>query len=325
MQTNSLLKSSIAAFGILASSVLLTEAALRIVSQKKQIPIIEGLKYSQMVRKASVDDPFPLHIPHLRTKLMGRDFDTNSLGMRDDEVPVIKTSEERRILVLGSSVALGWGISHEQTFGEHLEAELTERHGGRYRVMNAAVANTTTATQLGILKTVHEKVLPNQVVLLHFLYDARHSEGLRAHPIIQNSYLSIYLYDLLLRAGAAFREPQSLFQHFDYLYSAANSEWKTSLDALKNMVQFCKLKDLPFTVLLYPELHDLNPGGPNAAVFVRIAEEFRARGATVLDRIHLDLSHYIGRERDLWVAHNDPHGNEVVQRTMVKAVLPHIK
>ncbi|MBW2524483.1 MAG: hypothetical protein JRI23_09920 [Deltaproteobacteria bacterium] len=91
----------------------------------------------------------------------GREFDTlvrvNSLGLRDDEASL----EQPRIIVLGDSFAMGWGVEQEQSFPELLEREL-----GR-PVLNAAIASYGTAREIMSLRRLDCSALEVLVIQYH--------------------------------------------------------------------------------------------------------------------------------------------------------------
>jgi hypothetical protein len=67
--------------------------------------------------------------------------DINSHGLRNPETTYEKPADKIRILNLGDSVAMGWGVHEEETYGRQLEVMLNEQvtYGPRYEVINAAV------------------------------------------------------------------------------------------------------------------------------------------------------------------------------------------
>lgn len=62
--------------------------------------------------------------------------DTNSLGLRDAEIPAQKQPGELRILALGDSWTLGVEMRPEQTWVKRLEQRLQEHHDGPVTVIN---------------------------------------------------------------------------------------------------------------------------------------------------------------------------------------------
>jgi hypothetical protein len=83
---------------------------------------LEMWKYARDVKMISPD---PLigheHRPNRRTHLMGVDFATNSRGLRDREFALEHEPGVIRIVMLGDSVTLGWGVPEESTFAKRLE------------------------------------------------------------------------------------------------------------------------------------------------------------------------------------------------------------
>ena len=83
--------------------------------------------------------------PNLRRTLFGQPFTTNRHGLRDREYTVAKPPGVFRIVVLGSSIDMGWGVGTEAIYVNLLEDWLNahaarRRLGRRFEVINFAVA-----------------------------------------------------------------------------------------------------------------------------------------------------------------------------------------
>lgn len=76
------------------------------------------------------------HKPDTSTAFGKFTITTNSLGFRGPEVSRVKPPGTYRIVVLGDSVTLGWGIDDEFTFCRRVERRLNERGGRRFEVLN---------------------------------------------------------------------------------------------------------------------------------------------------------------------------------------------
>ena len=80
--------------------------------------------------------------PNVRDELGGIRYDTNSLGLRDDEVAVPKPANVYRVLMLGDSVVFGFMVERSATMADVLEQRLNAvRFAGdrRCEVINAGV------------------------------------------------------------------------------------------------------------------------------------------------------------------------------------------
>jgi lysophospholipase L1-like esterase len=73
----------------------------------------------------------------------------NSIGLRDDEIPVPKPPGERRILCLGDSFTFALGVRFEDLYVQQLERLLAAEHPGvRFQVINAGTAGYNTRQEL---------------------------------------------------------------------------------------------------------------------------------------------------------------------------------
>jgi hypothetical protein len=93
--------------------------------------------------------------------------DINSHGLRGPETPYEKPSDTIRILNLGDSVAMGWGVREESTYGRQLEALLNEQGAGdqRYEVINAGVPGWNQENALAFLQAEGLKYEPDLILL----------------------------------------------------------------------------------------------------------------------------------------------------------------
>jgi lysophospholipase L1-like esterase len=100
----------------------------------------------------------------------------NALGVRDEESAL----DAPEIVVLGDSVAMGWGVAQEETF-----AAIIARETGR-RVLNAAVSSYGTVREMRLLERVDRRRLAWLIVQYNandtgenrlFLQRGRHEAG----------------------------------------------------------------------------------------------------------------------------------------------------
>ncbi len=97
---------------------------------------------------------------------------TNSLGFRDKEMLSGETADERRILVLGDSFAMGWGVPYQEIFSQKLEVLLKRANNGKgVKVLNTGVPGWGLNQYYILLKELGDRFSANIVVLAYFLDD----------------------------------------------------------------------------------------------------------------------------------------------------------
>jgi lysophospholipase L1-like esterase len=106
------------------------------------------------------------HRARLSTTYQGVAFRTNELGLRDRPLPEAG-ADLVRVLVLGDSVTLGWGVPVEATFAARLEPALEARLGRRVRTINAGVSGYNTEQELAFYRQHARRLAPDLVVLLY--------------------------------------------------------------------------------------------------------------------------------------------------------------
>jgi hypothetical protein len=93
--------------------------------------------------------------------------DINSHGLRGPETTYEKPPATYRILNLGDSVAMGWGVRVEDTYGQQLESRLNEGGSSKlhYEVINAGVPGWNLENALAYLQAEGLKYEPDLLLL----------------------------------------------------------------------------------------------------------------------------------------------------------------
>ena len=90
--------------------------------------------------------------------------DYNSEGLRDRERTVEKPEGVRRVICLGDSTTLGWGIRPQEAYPQVLE-DLLESQGDRVEVLNVALGGWSTRQERIAYERIARKYRPDAVLL----------------------------------------------------------------------------------------------------------------------------------------------------------------
>jgi hypothetical protein len=75
----------------------------------------------------------------------------NSLGFRGGETAIPKPAGRFRLVVIGDSLAMGWGVGDDETFAAVLERRLHQQYPGRdLDVVNISVGGYDTYQEVGL-------------------------------------------------------------------------------------------------------------------------------------------------------------------------------
>jgi lysophospholipase L1-like esterase len=102
--------------------------------------------------------------PHLDTNFFGENIKTNSLGLRNSE---IKSKDKKRMIVLGASPSVGWGVPNNETYSKRIENEFSSK----LEVINSAQIGYSSAQGLKLFKGLVEDLRPDIVSVSYVIND----------------------------------------------------------------------------------------------------------------------------------------------------------
>jgi lysophospholipase L1-like esterase len=134
-------------------------------------------------------DGYPQGLPKIS------EISINSDGFRDREFEVEKSNNTFRIVVLGDSVAFGYGININETFAKILEREINELiTGQKFEVLNLAVPGHNTWQEVEFFKMKGLKYKPDIVIIT---YVGNDFENFTYQKLLENKhYNSTYLREI---------------------------------------------------------------------------------------------------------------------------------
>lgn len=125
----------------LALPLVLAEAVLRILDPAHSAEAIDRERFSAAILERGANGALALR-PDTRATLFGQIAEIGAHGLRNPIIEEPKPAGRFRILVIGDSVAFGWGVAATDSFPRRLEAELRRTPlagiGADVEVINAA-------------------------------------------------------------------------------------------------------------------------------------------------------------------------------------------
>lgn len=324
------------AFGLLllvAVTVIglgLGELAMRVIASQRLIYNIEMVKYATALKMPdTLGQVSHVHRPGASAHLMGVDIALNHLGHRGPDLPATRDPSHKRVFVLGSSVTLGWGVPFDSTFTARTERALnTERPFGaayRFEFANAGIGNYNTAFQSRLFERQYPLVRPDLVVLHYFISDVQPRTMGRNSALLKHSFLAAFLFDrwslLKLRLGGTYRD---LFTFYRELYQPGSQAWLDTQRQIRGMRDVAAWDSVPFLVMVIPDIHDLSPGTPYAALYGEIDSTFRAMGLATINTFPAYQQEFGDDVTRLWIQADDPHPNARGHAVMAKALYAYL-
>jgi lysophospholipase L1-like esterase len=266
----------------------------------------------------------------------------NRFGLRDrDDLTLAKPAGVQRVLCLGDSFTLGWGVRREHNWPVLLEHQL-QRDSRQIQVINGGGTGSAYVDEYELaLRHRHGRFQPDVVVVSLCLNDLLLTNGKLCHyrtealpdselpPSARRWWQGSALLRDLFRAQAAGRaldlDPDRDWTR-ELLELPADHPWYrnksetpaiywgsgTPQRALVGMRDWCQQNGARFAVVIWPLLQGLGRGRfyPFAGIHEQVAIFCREQGMPLLDL--LPVLRHIPQE-ELWVSPDDMHPNEKAQ------------
>lgn len=302
-----------------AVAAALGEGALRLRNRSMTNYSIEMWRYAKELKVQS-DDPALDH-EHRRDAaavLQSVRISTNEWGLRGPAVPASRPGQ-RRILVLGSSITLGWGVNEEDVMTTRL-ADKFRKDGVDALVMNAGVGNYNTQRYVELFFKRLQPLEPTDIVVHYFLRDAETLEPGSSNWLLRNSELAITLWELWHRLADPSGE-RALIDHYKAVYRPGAPGFVTMRVALTKLAAYARTHDIRLYLALVPDVHNLERY-PFAFV-----DETMAKVAADLGYTFVDLLPAFGHlsPQQVWAMPGDPHPNALGHRLMADELYPALR
>ncbi|HEV2445390.1 MAG TPA: SGNH/GDSL hydrolase family protein [Candidatus Sulfopaludibacter sp.] len=192
----------------------------------------------------------------------GVEIATDELGLRDRPLKP-HAPGETRILVLGDSVAFGWGVKVEDTFPRQLEREIA-RSSAPVETINSGVPGYNTTQELTFLKLYADRLHPDAVLLLYVDNDIDAIDPARVHmgvlpdprkdPLGAADYfLSMSRFYFMLRHLIPLAAGSARVSAAERRQSPG---WRESIESLDDVARTCRVRGVPLAVLHFRMLDD---------------------------------------------------------------------
>jgi lysophospholipase L1-like esterase len=279
---------------------------------------LEMWKYARDIKQLAAD---PLigheHAPNRQARLMGVDFRTNSHGLRDHEFPFDRIPGKLRIVMLGDSLTVGWGVPLEETFSKRIERMYADS-GIDAVVINLGVGNYNTVQEVQAFLTKGHRYQPDVIVLNYFVNDAELTA-----PVSAPSALMRSCYACVFVAGRSDALMRQFFGRLDWtqyylsLYGdGAARGWVDAKAAIGRLAAFSRANGIKLMIASLPELHDVaNYRFGRVTDLVRKSAE--ENGAAFVDVLPAMADQPSAK---LWVTPPDPHPNAYANELIAKAL-----
>ena len=313
-------KNTLYSVALLAVSIIValvvSEAILRVKNSSMKNYDIEMWRYARQLKIKSSDPS--LDFEHLKSKsavLQNVEIRLNEWGLRGAPVPAASPGK-RRILFLGASTTLGWGVHEEDTVEKRLERMLAAA-GQPAEVLNAGVGNYNAERYVSRFLKQLTGLNPTDIVVQYFMRDAEDLPPGGGNILLRHSELAVTLWiayhRLFDRTGEA-----NLIERYRKIYDPGQPGFMVMQRELKKLADYARERGIRLYFMMTPDVHDLIDYKFTFVhdIMRKIAEQ---DGYTYVDLLPAMTGL---RPEQTWAMPGDPHPNASAHKLMADAIFP---
>lgn len=300
----------------LALCLAAAEVFLRIKNSAMTNYDIEMWRYANELKQKS-NDP-SIDFDHRRWKsavLESTEIRLNSWGLRGPEIAPLQP-DQRRILFIGGSITLGWGVAEKNTVEARLE-RLLNQAGQPAQVLNGGVGNYNAERYVSRFFKDLMPLKPTDIVIHYFLRDAEQLPPGGGNFLLRHSELAVTLWIAYHRLLDKHGET-SLVEHYRAAYDPAAPGFTVMQAKLRELAAYARHDNIRIYLAMTPDVHNLidYKFGFVHDIMRGIAE---SDGYVYVDLLPAMLGH---PPQQLWAMPGDPHPNAFGHELMANAIFP---
>jgi lysophospholipase L1-like esterase len=312
----SALASSFIAVFSLALAFGAGELLLRLKNSSMTNYDIEMWRYAKELKHKSPDPA--LDFDHVRSKsavLQGVDIRLNEWGLRGSPVGALP-ADGRRILFLGGSITLGWGVPEADTVAAQLEKRLRAA-GEKAQVLNGGVGNYNAERYVSRFFKKHAELKPTDIVVQYFLRDAEDLPPGGGNYLLRHSQVAVTLWIAYHRLFDQKGE-QSLVEHYRKTYQPGARGFLVMKAKLEQLAEHARAKGVRIFLAMTPDVHNL------VDYKLGFVHDIMREVAAEHGYAYIDLLPAMRgrRPEELFAMPGDPHPNALGHNLMAEAIFP---
>ena len=267
---------------------------------------IEMGKYAQALKiKVSNEKINHIHKKNKSAVLQKVLISTNSYGQRNKEINNnILKNYERKFLIIGSSVTLGWGVEQSKTFSAKLN-DISKENNKNWIFINGGIGNYNAERYVNNYFENWIDLEVTDIIINFFVNDTEVLENNEVNFLVKYSHFAVVLWKLINSYKPNLGN-DNLVNYYEKLYEDDFIGYQKTKENLIKLNDHCKIKMINCYLVNMPDIHQLKP------YKLKFINEKISSFAKKIDLRYFDLLNTLQTEdeKKFWNKYNDPHPNQ---------------
>ena len=281
---------------------------------------IEMWKYAKQLKIQVKDKNIGhVHVPNEQGIFQKTNISTNSFGQRDIDYDNNYLEKfEKRFLVIGSSIPLGWGVDKEKTFSNQLNYK-SNKNGKNWIFINGGIGNYNSTRYVNNYLKNWKDLKFNNIIITYFVNDTEVLNNRKVNFFIEHTHIGVVLWKLLKSFDSNLKK-ENLYDYYKRIYDEDYEGLKVAKAELLKLKKHCDINKIRCILINMPDIHQLNP------YRLKFINEKIQNFAEQNDIEYLDLLPIFENvdENKIWNKYQDPHPNEYAHKIISRKIFEYL-
>ena len=260
-----------------------------------------------------------VHVPNEQGIFQKTNISTNSFGQRDIDYDNNYLEKfEKRFLVIGSSIPLGWGVDKEKTFSNQLNYK-SIKNGKNWIFINGGIGNYNSTRYVNNYLKNWKDLKFNNIIITYFVNDTEVLNNRKVNFFIEHTHIGVVLWKLLKSFDSTLKK-ENLYDYYKRIYDEDYEGLKVAKAELLKLKKHCDINKIRCILINMPDIHQLNP------YRLKFINEKIQNFAEQNDIEYLDLLPIFENvdENKIWNKYQDPHPNEYAHKIISRKIFEYL-
>tara|TARA_B100002019_G_C21263903_1_gene598292 strand:+ start:1073 stop:1912 length:840 start_codon:yes stop_codon:yes gene_type:complete len=244
---------------------------------------------------------------------------TNELGLRGDKLKNNSKNYDREILIIGSSIPLGWGVKEENTVSNKLQ-QLAQKDDLKWKVHNAGVGNYNTERYVNNYIENLQSLTVDTIIILYFVNDTEILNNNYGNFFTRNFQTAVLIWKFYHSLNEQLGT-ENIVEYYKKNYSPEFEGYKNAIKSLDELSRHCFVAKKRCVLAMMPDIHQMKPYG------LEFIHQDMMNISNNLGFEYIDLLPDLRKvdSKLLWNKYQDPHPNSLGHSIMANTLYKFIK
>lgn len=246
---------------LISSIVILVFCELFLRAKHSIIPNydIEMWKYSKLLKTKSKNPMIGhVHIPNKKAILQKQEIKINNIGQRGKDLDINKLDEyDRKIMFIGSSMLLGWGVEYEKIFTSIIKKK-ADNDNKNWLILNGGVGNYNTTRYVENYLENWSEIEIDDLIVAYFVNDTEMLKQQNPNFFEKHTHLGVLIWKFINSQKNIFKN-ENVINYYKAIYEDDFEGFNLAKNELKKLNSHCIMKNIKCRIILIPDVFNIKP------------------------------------------------------------------